>query len=389
MKIHEYQAKRLFASVGVPVPQGEVAATAQEARRIAEKIGPPVMVKAQVYVGGRGKAGAIRRAATPEKAEQAAAAILSTPLVTGQTGSVGISVDRVLVEKLVDVASELYLALVIDRSRRSPAVIASLHGGVEIEKTAREDPGAIFTEGIDPSIGLRPFQVYRLVDRLGLDRPQTREVSAVVQALYRLFAERDCSLAEINPLVVERSGRVIALDAKVEIDDNALYRQTELVSLRDESDLPLLELEAKGYNLNYIKLDGNVGCLVNGAGLAMATMDLIKLSGASPANFLDIGGGADGAMIENAFRILLADPEVKAVFINIFGGILRCDVLAKGIVKAAETTEINLPVVIRLEGTNVEEGREVLRRSGLRFLNAANLQEAAALVACAVEGGDA
>ncbi len=386
MKIHEYQAKEIFASVGIPVPRGEVAATPQEAQRIAETLGSPVMVKAQVHAGGRGKAGGIRRAETPKQVNEAAKDILAKPLVTHQTGPGGKRVNRVLVEKTVNIANELYIGLAIDRKRRSSAIMVSSRGGVEIEEIARQDPEAIFTEWIDPTIGLPVFQAYRLANYLGLDQAQTRKVSSLIQALYRLFAGKDCSLVEINPLVIERSGEVVALDAKVDFDDNALFRHPEIAALQDESEVSPLELKAKAFNLNYIKLDGNVGCLVNGAGLAMATMDLIELVGASPANFLDVGGGADETMIENAFCILLSDPAVEAVFINIFGGILRCDALAQGIVRAAETVTIDLPVVIRLEGTNVKEGRKVLRRSSFHFSSATDMQQAAALVAAAVEG---
>jgi len=386
MKIHEYQAKEIFASVGIPVPRGEVAATPQEAQRIAETLGSPVMVKAQVHAGGRGKAGGIRRAETPKQVNEAAKDILAKPLVTHQTGPGGKRVNRVLVEETVNIANELYIGLAIDRKRRSSAIMVSSRGGVEIEEIARQDPEAIFTEWIDPTIGLPVFQAYRLANYLGLDQAQTRKVSSLIQALYRLFAGKDCSLVEINPLVIERSGEVVALDAKVDFDDNALFRHPEIAALQDESEVSPLELKAKAFNLNYIKLDGNVGCLVNGAGLAMATMDLIELVGASPANFLDVGGGADETMIENAFCILLSDPAVEAVFINIFGGILRCDALAQGIVRAAETVTIDLPVVIRLEGTNVKEGRKVLRRSSFHFSSATDMQQAAALVAAAVEG---
>jgi len=386
MKIHEYQAKEIFASVGIPVPRGEVAATPQEAQRIAETLGSPVMVKAQVHAGGRGKAGGIRRAETPKQVNEAAKDILAKPLVTHQTGPGGKRVNRVLVEETVNIANELYIGLAIDRKRRSSAIMVSSRGGVEIEEIARQDPEAIFTEWIDPTIGLPVFQAYRLANYLGLDQAQTRKVSSLIQALYRLFAGKDCSLVEINPLVIERSGEVVALDAKVDFDDNALFRHPEIAALQDESEVSPLELRAKAFNLNYIKLDGNVGCLVNGAGLAMATMDLIEQVGASPANFLDVGGGADETMIENAFCILLSDPAVEAVFINIFGGILRCDALAQGIVRAAETVTIDLPVVIRLEGTNVKEGRKVLRRSSFHFSSATAMQEAAALVAAAVEG---
>jgi succinyl-CoA synthetase beta subunit len=381
MKIHEFQAKEIFSSVGIPIPKGRVAQTPHEARAAAEVLGPPVVVKAQIYAGGRGKAGGVRLVDTVAQAETAAAALLDRPLVTHQTGPEGRVVKRVLIEKASDILQEIYLGITVDRAARAPVVMASPAGGVAIEEIAAKTPERIFKEWAPPQIGLRPFQAYRLADRLELDTKTTRSVAGLISALYGVFVEKDCSLAEVNPLVIGPDGSVTAIDAKLNFDDNALFRHPEIAALRDPNEEPTLEIEAKKYHLNYIKLDGNVGCLVNGAGLAMATMDLIQLAGASPANFLDVGGGANEEMIAHGFDILLSDPDVKAVFINIFGGILRCDILARGIVAATEHRGIDLPVVIRLEGTNVEEGRRILAESGLGFRSAANLTEAATLVA--------
>lgn len=387
MKIHEFQAKEIFSSFGIPVPPGEAAPTPHEARAAAAALGPPVVVKAQIYAGGRGKAGGVRVVDSPAQAETAAAALLDHPLVTHQTGPEGRLVKRVLVEKASDVSQEVYLGITIDRARRTPVVMLSPAGGVEIEEIARVTPERIFKEWAMPQIGLRPFQAYRLADRLGFESRTTRAVAGVITALYRVFVEKDCTLAEINPLAIGPDGAALAIDAKLNFDDNALFRHPDLEALRDPNEEPPLEIEAKKYHLNYIKLDGNVGCLVNGAGLAMATMDLIQLAGASPANFLDVGGGANEEMIEHGFDILLSDSDVRAVFINIFGGILRCDILARGIVAATKKRDFSLPVIIRLEGTNVEEGRRILGESGLGFRSAATLSEAATLVAQAAGKG--
>jgi succinyl-CoA synthetase beta subunit len=386
MKIHEYQAKKLFASFGIPIPHGHATSSAEEAGRITEQLGPPVVIKAQIYAGGRGKAGGVKRAACKEEAEQIATSLLDKPLFTPQTGPAGQIVRTVLVEQATTIQEEIYLGIVVDRSRRSPVVIASPAGGVEIEETAKTNPEMIFKEWGEPVIGLRPFQAYRLACHLGLEAGSTRRIAAVLSSLYRLFCDKDCLLAEINPLVIDAQGEAVAIDAKLTFDDNALYRHPEIEALRDPNEEDPLEIEAKMHNLNYIKLDGNVGCLVNGAGLAMATMDLIKLAGASPANFLDVGGGATVEMIEKGFQILVNDPDVRAVFINIFGGILRCDVLAQGVVTAAKKLKTNVPVIVRLEGTNVEEGRKILKESGLTFQNALTLSEAAELVAAAAKG---
>ncbi len=386
MKIHEYQAKELFSSFSIPVPAGKIASTPREASEAAASLSGPVVVKAQIYAGGRGKAGGVRLVDSPQEAEGAAEKILGHPLVTHQTGPAGRMVNRVLVEEATAVKTEIYLGITIDRSRRLPVIMASPAGGMEIEQIAMDSPEKIFKEWIFPEIGLRGFQAYRLALKLGLSAPETKQVARVISNLYRLFVERDCMLVEINPLVIDSGGSVIALDAKINFDDSGLFRHPEIEKLRDPNEENPLELEAKKNNLNYIKLDGNVGCLVNGAGLAMATMDLIKLAGAAPANFLDVGGSANEEMIEKGFSLLLSDPDVRAVFINIFGGILRCDILARGIVAAVKRLEVKVPVIVRLEGTNVEQGREILAKSGLEFLRASDLDEAATLIARALQG---
>ena len=386
MKIHEYQAKELFASFDIPIPRGGAATTVEEAGRIARELRCPVMVKAQIHAGGRGKAGGVKRADSPEEAERIAADLLGKPLITPQTGPEGRIVRTVLVAEAAVIDREFYLGIVIDRASRSPVVIASPAGGVEIEEIAKTKPETLFKERADAAVGLRPFQAYRLARKLTADVGCTRGIAAAVSALYRLFCEKDCLLAEINPLAIDAEGNVVAVDAKLNFDDNALFRHPEIAALRDPNEEDPLEREAREHNLNYIKLNGNVGCLVNGAGLAMATMDLIKFVGAAPANFLDVGGGATSEMIEKGFQILIGDPDVRAVFINIFGGILRCDVLAQGVVAAAERSTIAGPVIVRLEGTNVEEGRKTLAASGLTFQNACTLGEAAELVRAAAEG---
>lgn len=387
MRVHEYQAKRLFADHGIPIAPSRPASGVEEAATAAEEIGLPVVVKAQIHAGGRGKAGGIVVAKTVDEVRAAADRLLGAPLITRQTGPGGRIVRTLLVEKATEIASELYLGLVVDRARRRIVVMGSRAGGVDIEETAAEDPEAILKEWIDPTIGLRPFQAFRLAHGLGLTGAAARGVAKLVRSLYRLFREVDCSLVEINPLGLTADGEPIAIDAKVTLDDNGLFRHPELRELRDLNEEAPLEVEATSVNLNYIKLDGNVGCLVNGAGLAMATMDLIQHVGGRPANFLDVGGGATAEMIEKGFRILIADPDVRAVFINIFGGILRCDVLAEGVVAAAKAVDIDVPVVVRLEGTNVEAGREILADSGLSFRTAGDLREAASMIAAAAGGG--
>ncbi|HEV8609598.1 MAG TPA: ADP-forming succinate--CoA ligase subunit beta [Thermoanaerobaculia bacterium] len=377
MKVHEYQAKSLLARFGVPVPRGEVADGPAEAREIAKRLSGPVVVKAQIHAGGRGKGGGIRVAKDEEQAFEHAKAILGMTLVTPQTGPEGRVVRKVLVEEALETDRELYLAATLDRSRARPVVIASKSGGMEIEEVAARDPKAVVRDTIDPALGIFPFQARRLGFELGLEGEAFKQGVALVQSLFRAYVETDASLAEINPLVVTRSGRVLALDAKMNFDDNALFRHPDIREMRDLSEEEPLEVEASKFGLNYIKLDGNVGCMVNGAGLAMATMDLVKLAGGEPANFLDVGGGANEEQVENAFRIILSDKNVRAILINIFGGIMRCDVIAKGVVAAVSEIGLSLPVVVRLEGTNVDQGKRTLRESGLRITPAESLADAA------------
>jgi succinyl-CoA synthetase beta subunit len=377
MKIHEYQAKEILARYGVPIPRGRVAETAAEARAIAEEIGGRVVVKAQIHAGGRGKGGGVKLASTPAEAEAAASQILGMTLVTHQTGPEGRLVRRVLVEETLPIAQELYAGIVLDRSQGKPVLMASAAGGMEIEEVAAKTPELILKQAFDPGDGLLPFQARRLAYGIGLKGAAAGAAAKLFQALARAWVETDASLAEINPLVVTEDQRVVALDAKFNFDDNALYRHPDIAGLRDIHEEDPLEVEASKYGLNYIKLDGNVGCMVNGAGLAMATMDIIKYAGGNPANFLDVGGGANQEQITNAFRILMSDPHVKAVLINIFGGILRCDTLAAGVVAAARELDFRLPLVIRMEGTNVEEGRRILRESGLNFTVADGMKDAA------------
>ncbi|MFZ0820306.1 MAG: ADP-forming succinate--CoA ligase subunit beta [Candidatus Acidiferrales bacterium] len=368
MKIHEYQAKGLLAKYGVPVPRGMVAFNADEARNAAIKLGTRVtVVKAQIHAGGRGKAGGVKLAKSPDEAAPLAKELIGQRLVTPQTGPEGKVVKRLLIEEGLDIKRELYLGVLVDRSTAAPVFMASAAGGMEIEEVAKNNPGAILRETISPIAGLQPYQARNLAFGLGLSGDAATNATPFFQALYHAFVELDASLVEINPLVVTGDGKLIALDAKITFDDNALYRHKDLKELRDFDEEDPLEVEASRFNLNYIKLDGTVGCMVNGAGLAMATMDIIKLAGGSPANFLDVGGGANAEQVKNAFRILMSDSEVRGVFINIFGGILRCDVLATGVVAAARDLSVKVPVVVRMEGTNVEEGRKILRDSGLNF----------------------
>jgi len=378
MKTHEFQAKEILKGYGVPIPKGRVAETSEEARKIAEEIGAKsIVVKAQIHAGGRGKGGGVRVVSSSQEAEKAAKEILGMKLITPQTGPAGRIVRKVLIEEGVDIKGELYLGVVIDRSKASPVIMASREGGVEIEKVAAEAPEKIIKEWVDPSAGLRAFQANKIGYGLGLEPNQIGPVRSVISGLYKAFYEKDCLLAEINPLVLTGEGGFIALDAKMNFDDNGLFRHKEVAALRDLNEEAPLEIEASRYNLNYIKLDGHVGCMVNGAGLAMATMDIIKLAGAEPANFLDVGGGATVEMVKNGFKILMSDPGVKAVLINIFGGILRCDTLAKGVIEAVSEVKVSVPIVVRLEGTNVEEGRKLLNSSGLRFTVAVGMKEAA------------
>jgi len=385
MRIHEYQAKAILKGFGVPVPRGEVADTPAAARAAADRLGGKVVVKAQVHAGGRGKAGGIRVAAGPAEAEAAARQILGMRLRTPQTPPEGIVVQKVLVEEAFAVARELYLAVTIDREAGVPVVMASEAGGMEIEEVAARSPEKILRAAADPALGLLPFQVRRLVVGLHLDGDLGKAGAAAIGGLYMTFIARDGSLAEINPLVVTADGRLLALDAKLTFDDNALFRHQEIKGFRDINEETPLDVEASKFGLNYIKLDGNVGCMVNGAGLAMATMDIIKHAGGAPANFLDVGGGANATQIENAFRILLSDGSVRALLVNIFGGILRCDVLADGIIRAARNLKVGVPVVVRMEGTNVEEGRRMLRESGLDFTTADGMRDAAEKVVRLVE----
>jgi succinyl-CoA synthetase beta subunit len=381
MKIHEYQAKALFAAYGIPTPRGKVARTSQEAFKAAQEIGTlPVVLKAQIHAGGRGKGGGIRVIQRIKEVEAAASELLRRQLVTPQTGPEGKPVSVILVEEALDVKKELYLGIAIDRSRAGLVVLASAEGGMEIEQVAAKTPEKVLTEVVDPAVGLRPFQANRIAYFLGLDPTLARKASGIILKLYRLFTDKDCSLAEINPMVVIENG-LVALDAKLNIDDNALYRQADIASLRDTSQEAPLEVEASRHRLNYIKLQGNVGCMVNGAGLAMATMDLIKSAGAEPANFLDVGGAATSDMVKQGVRILLSDADVKMIFVYIFGGILRCDTVARGVIEAAKEWEIKLPVLIRLEGTNVEQGRKILADSGLSFTVAEGMGDAATKVA--------
>ncbi len=387
MKIHEYQAKAILAKFGVPVPRGEVVFTKDEARAAAQRLGTRVVVvKAQIHAGGRGKGGGVKLAKSPDEAATLAGQILGMQLITHQTGPEGRLVRRLLVEEGLDIKRELYLGLLVDRSAGAAVFMARAAGGMEIEEVAKENPKAILRQTINSAVGLQPYQARNLA--FGLDlAPEI--VSAAVpffQSLYRAFIETDASLLEINPCVVTGDGRLVALDAKMVLDDNALYRHPEFKELRDLDEETPLEVEASKFKLNYIKLDGTVGCMVNGAGLAMATMDIIKLAGGSPANFLDVGGGASEEQVKNAFHILLSDPNVKAVFINIFGGILRCDVLASGVVNAAKELKFKTPVVIRMEGTNVEKGQEILRDSGFGFTVAKGMKDGAEK-AVALAGG--
>src|SRR6476659_1001773 len=377
MKIPEYQAKQILARYGVRIPRGEVAYTKEEARAAAEKIGGTVVVKAQIHAGGRGKGGGVKLAKSAEEAEQIAGKMLGMNLVTAQTGPEGRKVQKVLIEEGLDIRKELYLGIVIDRQTGKPVFMASASGGMDIEEVAAKTPELILKEFVQPGLGLQAFQARKLAFGLGLAPELINDASQFMVALYKAFEETDASLAEINPFLVTGDNKVYALDAKMNFDDNALYRHKDLKELRDLNEEEPLEIEASKFGLNYIKLDGNVACMVNGAGLAMATIDIIKLAGGEPANFLDFGGGASQERVEAAFRILLADPAVRAVLINIFGGIVRCDMVARGVVGAANNLGISVPVVVRLEGTNVEEGQRVIRESGLNFTVANGMQDAA------------
>ncbi|MFO7666950.1 MAG: ADP-forming succinate--CoA ligase subunit beta [Desulfobacterales bacterium] len=382
MKIHEYQAKDLFKKYGVPVPAGGVAFTSGEAAGIAGALGSfPVVVKAQIHAGGRGKGGGVKLSNSLEEVKKSTSDIIGMNLVTHQTGPEGKLVKKVLVEQGLNIEKELYLGIIPDRASAKIVIMASEAGGMDIEEVAEKSPEKIIKIYVDPLAGIYPYHCRDAAFGLNLPASAIKEFSAMLKNLYSLFVDYDCSLLEINPLVITSDGAVIALDAKINFDDNALFRHKDIVEYRDFDEEEPLEVEASKFNLNYIKMDGNVGNMVNGAGLAMATMDIIKLAGAEPANFLDVGGGASAEMVENGFRIILGDKNVKGIFINIFGGILRCDVLAEGVVQAAKKTGISVPVVIRMEGTNVETGRKILSESGLNLITAVDLQDAAQKVA--------
>ncbi len=378
MKIHEYQAKAILARFGVPVPNGEVTFNAAEADDIARRLATNVVVvKAQIHAGGRGKGGGVKLAKSPEEAVTLAKAMLGMTLVTHQTGPEGRVVSRVLIEQGLDIKRELYLSMLLDRQAGKPVLMASAAGGMDIEEVAAKTPEQIVRVHVDPGVGIVPFEARQLAFGIGLDAALVNKFVKLVSSLYDAFIATDASLVEINPLIVTGGGDLLALDAKMNFDDNALYRHADIKELRDLGEEDPLEIEASKYNLNYIHLDGNIGCMVNGAGLAMATMDIIKLAGGEPANFLDVGGGANAEQIRNAFKILMSDRNVKAVLINIFGGILRCDVLAQGVIAAVKELGVPVPIVIRMEGTNVEEGKRLLRESQMNFTTADSMDEAA------------
>ena len=390
MKIHEYQGKAVLANFGVPVPRGKVAYTADEAVEVAKELGFPVVVKAQIHAGGRGKAGGVKLARSADEAETLAKAMLGTTLKTHQTGPEGRLVRRLLIEQGMDLqgSREMYLAIVVDRVTSRPVFMASSQGGMDIEEVAAKDPSAIIKEVVEPAVGFQAFQARKLAFGLGIPGALLPKAVSFMQSLYKAFESVDASLLEINPFLQTRDGHLLALDAKITFDDNALYRHPELKELRDFDEEDPLEVDASKFSLNYIKLEGgSVGCMVNGAGLAMATMDIIKLAGGAPANFLDVGGGANAEQIKNAFRILLADREVKAVLINIFGGILRCDVLAEGVIAAVRDLGVKVPVVVRMKGNNEEKGKEMLKASGFGFATADDMNAAARQVVDAAAGG--
>lgn len=387
MKIHEYQGKELLRAYNVPVPRGSVATSPQEALQAAEMLGGSRwVIKAQIHAGGRGKGGGVQVAASTTEVEQVATALLGQKLVTPQTGPEGRIVQRVLIEEGCAIAQELYCGIVIDRQLGQPVCMVSPVGGMDIEAVAAATPDQIFRESIDVLLGLAPFQARRLVGQLKVGAEAQQALPPLLQKLYDVFYDKDCTLLEINPLILTGADIPLILDVKMEFDDNALFRHPDVIALRDLAEEDPLEVEASKYKLNYIKLTGNIGCIVNGAGLAMATMDIIKLAGAAPANFLDVGGGASAEAVENAFRLLMADPNVQAVLINVFGGILRCDIFAQGVLQAVTNVQVNVPVVVRMEGTNVEEGRQILAESGLNFRIADGMADAAHQVVQAIQG---
>ncbi len=385
MNIHEFQAKQILGRFGAPVPKGQPAATPEEAAAAFKALGQPrAVVKAQIHAGGRGKAGGVKLLSSADEAREFAAKLLGKPLVTHQTGPQGRVVRRVYVEEASNVARELYLGLLVDRKAQAVSVIASTEGGMDIEEVAAKTPEKIITETIDPLLGISGFLGRKVAFGLGLKDKQVNQFVGLLASLYRAFLETDASLIEINPLVVTADGRVVCLDAKMSFDDNGLFRHPDIRELRDANEEDPAETEAAKYDLSYIHLDGNIGCMVNGAGLAMATMDIVKYYGAEPANFLDVGGGANAEKVSAAFRILLSDPRVKAVLINIFGGIMRCDVLAEGVVKAAREVNLSVPLVVRMEGTNVEQGKQILKDSGIKVIAAADMADAARRVVEAI-----
>lgn len=381
MKIHEYQAKDLFRRAGIPVPSGKICQSSTDISSLLTSMTMPVAIKAQILAGGRGKGGGVILANSVTAAQRAAEQILGMQLVTKQTGPEGTTVRTILLEEGVNIAQELYLSIVVDRDRAGIMIIASREGGMDIETVAKDTPDRILRVGVNPLLGLQGYQIRELSLGLGLKKTAAKSFTLLIKALYRLFIETDCALVEINPLVITTADEVLALDAKMEIDDSSLFRHSDLLALHDSDEEDPLEATARHHGLNYIRLDGTIGSMVNGAGLAMATMDLIKQAGVEPANFLDVGGGASAEMVEEGFRIILSDPNVRGIFINIFGGILRCDVLAQGVVNGAKAVGLTLPVVVRMEGTNVQEGRTILENSGLELTNATDLSHAATLLA--------
>jgi len=384
MKIHEFQGKQVLKKYGVAVPEGGVATTVEQAEKIAESLGGKVVVKAQIHAGGRGKGGGVEVVEGVEEAKKAAERSLGMQLVTHQTTSQGQKVKQLLVEKASEIEREFYLGITLDRTIGRNVVMASSEGGVEIEEVAAKNPEKILRETVDPNVGLRSFQAMRLALGLGLEGPQARDAAQLILRLYEAYLGADCSIAEINPLVTTKDGRVLALDAKINFDDNALYRQKEFLEMRDLDEEDALEVEASKFGLNYIKLDGTIGCMVNGAGLAMATMDIIKLTGGEPANFLDVGGGASAETVENGFRILLSDPNVKAILVNIFGGIVRCDRVAEGVIQARKNIDVNVPIVVRLAGTNADVAAKMLEESDMDFIVGDGLKNAAEKVVTAI-----
>ena len=386
MQIHEYQAKEILRKYNVPVPNGVLISKKSEAPAAAKKLGTPVVVvKAQIHAGGRGKGGGVKLAKSPAEAEKHAGNIIGMTLVTPQTGPEGRLVKKVLIEEGMEIVKELYMGILVDRETSRVLIMASEAGGMEIEEVAADTPEKIIKEVVDPVIGVQPYLARKIAFALNLEGAALKAIIPFIINLYDSFVKEDCSMLEINPLVITSDDRVLALDAKVDIDDNAMYRHKDTLALRDTDEEDPTEVEASKFNLNYIKLDGNIGCMVNGAGLAMGTMDIIKLSGGEPANFLDVGGGADEEMIENGFRILLSDKSVKGICINIFGGILRCDVLARGVVAATKKLHIKIPVVVRMEGTNMEEGHQILKDSGLNFLIGDGMKDGAQKVVKAIK----